>query len=128
MKSINKYLPIALFLAFFIFGFNVFMQSRPTHKNQRVYKLVREYSPYYIQKRFGGLEILSKTNKDFKEKPSNENFFKEFEKLERDWGKKHLVLNNDKLIIVDDNNKSLKSIKLKNSDELNFVKNYYGIK
>jgi len=128
MKNLNKFLPIALLIAFFIFGLNVFLQSKPTPKNSRVYKIVQEYSPYYIEKRFGGLEILKKNDKEFKEKPSNENFFKEFEKLEREWGQKHLRLNNNQVTIVDDNNKTLKTFDIKNKDELNFIKNYYGVK
>ena len=128
MKNLNKFLPIALLIAFFIFGLNVFLQSKPTPKNSRVYKIVQEYSPYYIEKRFGGLEILKKNDKEFKEKPSNENFFKDFEKLEREWGQKHLRLNNNQVTIVDDNNKTLKVFDIKNKDELNFVKNYYGVK
>jgi hypothetical protein len=128
MKNFNKYLPIALFLAFFIFGLNVFLQSKPSHKNARVYKIVKEYSPYYIEKRFGGLEILSKKDKEFKEKPSNENFFKEYEKLERKWGQKHLKLNKNRVTILDDNNKTLKTFDIKNKDELNFIQNYYGVK
>ena len=127
MKNFNKYLPIALMIGFFLIGFNVFLESRPTPKNKRVYKIVKEYSPYYIEKRFGGLEILSKKDKDFKEKPSNEEFFKTYEELERKWGKRHLILNKNQLTIVDDNNKTLKVIDLKTKDELNFVKSYYGL-
>ena len=109
MKNFNKYLPIALFLAFFIFGLNVFLQSRPTAKNERVYKIVKEVSPYYIEKRFGGLEILKKDDKEFKEKPSNEAFFKRFEELEREWGSKHIKISNNKAVIVDDSGKSVKT-------------------
>jgi len=128
MKNLNKLLPIALLVAFFAFGLNVFLQSKPSHKNARVYKIVKEYSPYYIEKRFGGLEILSKKDKEFKEKPSNENFFKEYEKLEREWGQKHLKLNGNKVTIFDDNNKTLKVFELKTEDEINFIKSYYGVK
>jgi hypothetical protein len=128
MKSINKFLPLALFLAFFIFGFNVFMQSRPTHKNARVYKIIKEYSPYYIEKRFGGLEILKKDDKEFKEKPSNEAFFKRFEELEREWGKKHIKIDNSVAIIIDNSGKELKRVELKDKKEREFLKKYYGVK
>jgi len=127
MNSFSKYLPIALLIAFFLLGLNVFLESRPSHKNERVYKSVKEYSPYYIEKRFGGLEILSKKDKEFKEKPSNESFFKVYEELEKKWAKTHLRLNGNKLLILDDNNKTLKSLELKSKDEFDFVKNYYGI-
>jgi hypothetical protein len=128
MKNLNKILPIALFLAFFLFGLNVFMQSRPTPKNARVYKIVKEFSPYYIEKRFGGLEILKKDDKEFKEKPSNEAFFKKFEELEREWGKKHIKIENSSAIIVDNSGKELKRFKIKNKDERDFLARYYGVK
>ena len=127
MQKYSKFLPLALMIGFFLIGFNVFLDSRPASKNKRVYSIIKEYSPYYIEKRFGGLEILSKKDKDFKEKPSNEEFFKKFEELERKWGQKHLILKDSTVTIVDDNNKTLKSFKLKNQEELNFVKSYYGL-
>ena len=128
MKSFNKYLPIALFLAFFIFGLNVFLQSRPTAKNERVYKIVKEFSPYYIEKRFGGLEILKKDDKEFKEKPANEEFFKRYEELEREWGKKHIKISANKVIITDNNGTELKSFEIKNNKEREFLNRYYGVK
>jgi len=128
MQKFRKYLPFVFLLAFFLIGLNVFIQSRPTPKNKRIYKIVKEYSPYYIEKRFGGLEILNKQNKEFKEKPTNETFFKRYESLERDWGKKHLTLNNNRVTIKDDSNKTLKTFEIKTDDELKFIKSYYGIK
>lgn len=127
MKNLSKYLPIALFLAFFFAGLAAFMQSKPSHKEARVYKIIKEYSPYYIEKTFGGLKILSKTNKDFKEEPSNKDFFKRYEELEKSWGKEHLRLKGDILEIVD-NNKTLKKVKLQNQKEINFIHRYYGVK
>jgi len=128
MKSFNKYLPIALFIAFFIFGLNVFLQSRPTAKNERVYKIVKEVSPYYIEKRFGGLEILKKNDKEFKEKPSNEAFFKRFEELERQWGKKHIKVSGDRVLISDDKGNKLKEFNIKEKSERDFLNRYYGVK
>jgi len=128
MKNFSKYLPIALFIAFFIFGLNVFLDSRPTAKNERVYKIVKEFSPYYIEKRFGGLEILKKDDKEFKEKPSNEAFFKRYEELEREWGKKHIKIEGSKAVIVDNSGKELKSFELKDAKEREFLNRYYGVK
>jgi len=127
MKNLSRYLPIALFLAFFIAGYSAFMNSKPSNKSARIYKIVREYSPYYIEKTLGGLRIKSKIDKEFKEEPSNEEFFKRFEYLEKEWGQKHLKLNGNILTIVD-NNKTLKSVKLLNQKEIDFVKKYYGVK
>ena len=127
MHSLKKYLPIALLLGFFLFGLDAFFQSKPGAKNERVYKTVQQYSPYYMDKRFGGLQIMSKEDPDFKEKPTNMTLFKEFSRLEKEWAKTHLKLENSMLIILDNNGTQLSSLLLQNIEELDFVHEYYGI-
>jgi len=128
MDKIKKYLPFALFLGFLLFGLSAFLESKPSSKNERVYKAVKEYSPFYIDKRFGGLQIMNRENSSFKEKPNNMTFFKEFERLEREWGKKHLKLDNNTLLILDNSGKTKSTLHLKSKDEIEFVHQYYGVK
>ena len=127
MSSLKKYLPLALVLGFFVFGLDAFFQSRPDAKNERVYKTVQQYSPYYLDKRFGGLQIMSKEDPDFKEKPTNMTLFNEFSRLEKEWAKTHLKLDNSNLIILDNNSTQISSLPLHTIEELDFVHNYYGI-
>jgi len=127
MNSLKKYLPIALVLGFFIFGLDAFMQSKPSAKNERVYKAVQTYSPYYLDKRFGGLQIMSKEDPEFKEKPTNMTLFNEFSRLEKLWAKTHLKLENSNLIILDNNGTQISSLLLQNIEEIDFVHQYYGI-
>jgi len=127
MSSLKKYLPIALLLGFFIFGLDAFFQSKPSAKNERVYKTVQQYSPYYLEKRFGGLQIMSKEDIEFNEKPTNMTLFKEFARLEKTWAKTHLKLENSNLIILDNNGTQTSSLLLQNIEELDFVHHYYGI-
>ena len=127
MDSLKKYLPIALVLGFFIFGLDAFMQSKPSAKNERVYKAVQTYSPYYLDKRFGGLQIMSKEDPEFKEKPTNMTLFNEFSRLEKLWAKTHLKLENSNLIILDNNGTQISSLLLQNIEEIDFVHQYYGI-
>jgi hypothetical protein len=127
MKKLSKYLLPALFIGFLIFGLAAFMQSKPSHKNARVYKAVQQYSPYYLDKRFGGLQIMSKEDPEFKEKPNNMTLFKEFERLEKAWGKTHLKLQNNQLIILDDNGSQQAVLPLQNQEEIEFVHRYYGV-
>ena len=127
MKKFSKYLPIALFLGFLFVGLTTFFASRPTQKNARVYKIVKQYSPYYIEKTLSGLRIRSKKDKEYKEEPTNAEFFTRYEFLEKDWGLKHLKLT-DKTLHITDKSKEIKAIELKNDDEVNFVKSYYGVK
>jgi len=127
MDSFRKYLPIALFLGFLLFGLNAFLESKPSNKNARVYKTVQKYSPYYLDKRFGGLQIMSKKDPAFKEKPNNMTLFKEFERLEREWGQKHLKIQNNILVISDDNGTELSTLPLQTKEESDFTHRYYGI-
>jgi len=127
MDSFRKYLPIALFLGFLLFGLDAFLQSKPSSKNARIYKTVQKYSPYYLNKRFGGLQIMSKEDPEFKEKPNNMTLFKEFERLEREWGQKHLKIQNNILVISDDNGTELSTLLLQTKEESDFIHRYYGI-
>ncbi len=126
--SLKKYLLPALLVAFMAFGLAAFFSSKPSEKSGRIYKLIQNYSPYYLDKRFGGLRILSKEDPEFQEKPDNMTLFKEFERLEKKWGKKHLKLNGSTLIVYDFNGTQTVEIALENKDELKFVQNFYGVK
>lgn len=127
MKSMKKFLPVAIILGFFLFGLDAFFQSRPSEKNERVYKTIQTYSPYYLDKRFGGLQIMSKEDPEFKEKPTNATLFTEFSRLEKEWAKTHLKIEQNTLIILDNNGTQVSSLLLQSIKELDFVHSYYGI-
>jgi hypothetical protein len=123
----KKYLPIALLIGFVLFGLDAFFQSKPSPKNNRVYKTVQQYSPYYMDKRFGGLTILNRENSEFKEKPTNMTLFKEFERLEKAWGKTHLKIENNTLIILDNNGSQQAILPLQTKEEIDFARQFYGL-
>ena len=127
MSSMKKYLPIALLIGFILFGLDAFFQSKPSPKNNRVYKTVQQYSPFYLDKRFGGLKILNREDPEFKEKPTNMTLFKEFERLEKVWGKTHLKLENNTLVILDNNGSEQARLPLQTKEEIDFVHQFYGI-
>ena len=124
----KKYIFWILGVAFMLFGFSAYIQSVPEAKNSRVYKEIKKYSPYYLDKRFGGLTILSKEDKNFKEKPLNIEVFHRLDKLEKDWGKAHLKLDVNNLVVIDNNSSTIGVIKLENKDEIHFINKFYGIK
>jgi len=127
MQKYSKYLLPALFIGFIFIGLIAFMESKPSSKNARVYTTVKQFSPYKLEKRFGGLEIVNKEDPEFKEKPNNMTLFKEFERLEKAWGEKHLKLTNGKLLIMDNNGTTVHTLELQSKDEIDFVHRYYGI-
>lgn len=127
MQSLKKYLPFALFAAFFGLAILAFVSGKPSPKNIRIYKAVQHYSPYYLDKRFGGLTIKNKNDDTFKEKPTNLTLFHEFERLEKVWGKKHLQRKNNTLIVLDNNHTDIAHITLNSPEEIDFVFHYYGV-
>jgi len=127
MPSLKKLLPLALLIGFMLFGLSAFIQSKPSTKNDHVYKTVQKYSPYYMDKRFGGLTILNKEDPEFKEKPNNMTLFKEFERLEKSWAKTHLKLESNTLIILDNNGSVQATLPLQTKEELDFAQEFYGL-
>lgn len=127
MRSFKKFLPIMLVLGFILFGLDAFLQSKPSSKNKRVYTAIQKYSPYYLEKRFGGLQIMNKEDTHFKEKPNNMTLFKEFERLEKAWGKTHLEIKDHQLLIKENNGSIRDTLMLQSQEELAFVHTYYGI-
>ena len=127
MQKMSKYLLPALFLAFLLLGVNALIESKPSPKNARVYKTVQQFSPYTLEKRFGGLQIINREDPEFKEKPNNMTIFKEFERLEKAWGQKHLKLKNNILLIMDNNGTTVHTLPLQSNEETEFVHRYYGI-
>jgi ATP/ADP translocase len=123
----KKILFVLLGAGFLFFGIAAYMQSEPAPKSKRVYQAIRHYSPYYLEKRFGGLQIRSKTDKNFKEKPSNMEVFHRLDSLEKTWGKAHLTLKDSALIVHDKNGTQLGTILLKTPDEKAFVHAFYGL-
>ena len=127
MPTLKKLLPFALLIGFMLFGLSAFIQSKPSTKNDHVYKTVQKYSPYYMDKRFGGLTILNKEDPEFKEKPNNMTLFKEFERLEKSWAKTHLKLESNTLIILDNNGSVQATLPLQTKEELNFAQEFYRL-
>ncbi len=116
----------AFFLVFLLLTVNSYLASKPQKKNE-IYNQIKKYSPYYLEKRFGGLEIKSKFDKKFHEKPSNMEVFHRFEQLEKKWGKKNLEIKNKTLYVYDKNHKIIKQFKNLSYEKLNFLHTYYGI-
>lgn len=127
MSKYKTYLLPLLFSGFVVMGVSAYLQSRPEDKNQEIYQQIKVYSPYYLDKRFGGLQIMSKTDKSFKEQPDNMEVFHRLDWLEKEWGKKHLRIQNSKLVVVNDNNTTLAIILIKNKEDRRFIEQFYEI-
>ncbi len=105
-----------------------FILGRPAHRDARLYPIIRQYTPFVIEKTLGGLKILRKDNPKFKEEPDAIHFYSRLQELEREWASKHLKLKGETLIILDSSSKELKKIPLKSEKEKHFIENYYQVK
>ncbi len=121
----SRYLFPALTLGFFIFAFAIFINAQPQSRDKRVYKELKPYIPYKLEKKLNGLRIIDTTTGK-KIEPKNSDLFHVLDNLEKDWGEKHLFRDGDKLIVVDDENKTLKSITLKDEKERAYIKEFFG--
>jgi len=122
----KNYLFVALTLGLSLLAFMAFQQAKPTPKAP-IYQEIKPYSPYYIDKRFGGLRIMNKADAEFEEKPSNMEVFHRLEFLEKAWGKKHLNITNNQLTIMDDNGTILTTLPIRSVEDGNFIHTFYGI-
>ncbi len=97
----------------------------PEGKEERIYKAIKVYSPYYFEKRLGGLTILNK-NSDKKEKISAAEVLHRMDELDKKWAKDHLsVIDND--IIVKQDDGTIAKIFIETPKERAFIKSFFGI-
>jgi hypothetical protein len=121
----RKYLFPALALGFFLISFVTLINSKPEHRNKRVYELIKPYMPYKIEKKVSGLKIIDTTSGK-KYEPKTSDFYHVLDNLEKDWGDRYLRVEGNRLIIVDDENRTIKTILLQNRDERAYIKEFFG--
>jgi hypothetical protein len=119
-------LALGAVFAFFVMGFVAMKQAMPEAKEARIYKAIEIYSPYKLEKRMGGLTILNiKTGT--KEKPASADVLHRYDELNKMWGKKHLKVENNDVIIMGEHNQSIVKIFIETTKERKFLKRFYGI-
>jgi maltodextrin utilization protein YvdJ len=93
-----------------------------------VYKVVKEHMPYSLDYTFKqGFEIKDKRDGSTIESNDN-NVYVKMEKLQSDWINKHVVVYDDRVVIVDDNKKEINKIFVKNSVDMDRIKSFFKIK
>jgi hypothetical protein len=120
----NNLVFIILIAVFFGFGFFAMKKAMPLPKEDRIYSLIKQELPYTIEKRVGGFSIVFKSG-DEKLKPSNEEFFKVVETIDKNWAKTHLQLTDNSVIILDDGQNKIKNITFETKKEKEFVISYF---
>ena len=126
MSLVKKVFIFALLSAFLTMGILSMKRAMPEAKEERIYLAIKEYSPYKLEKRVGGLEILN-TKTDTKEKPSSAEVMHRLDEVDKEWGKTHLLVENSTIIVLDDNKSTIAEIAIETKKERDFIKSFFGI-
>ena len=124
--SIKKGLIYGVVFAFLVMGFIAMQRATPENKSERIYKEIKIYSPYMLEKRIGGLTIIDKRT-GTKEKPNAAEVLHRMDELDKEWGKKHLKIEQNDLIILGENNQTIVKIFIETQEERAFLHNFYGL-
>ncbi len=124
--NVKKGLFAGFLFAFLVLGFVAMQRAMPAAKEDRIYKEIKVYSPYKLEKRIGGLTIVDSRNGN-KEKPEAAEVLLRLDELEAKWGNKHLKVDNNHVIVMGENNQSIVKIFIETIKEREFLQKFYGI-
>ncbi len=124
--NIKQGLFIGFIVAFFILGFVSMERSMPEAKEDRIYKAIKVYSPYQLEKRMGGLTIVD-TRDGTKEKPSAAEVLFRMDELDKKWGKEHLRVEGNDVFVIGDNNQTVTKIFIETQKERDWLHKFFGI-
>ncbi len=122
----KKGLFLGLLFAFFVMGVLSMQRAMPDAKEERIYKAIKVYMPYKVEKRMGGLTLID-TRDGRKEKPDAASFYHRLDELEKEWGKQHLRVVNNDVVVVGDNNQSIVKIFIQTQQEREWLHKFFGI-
>ena len=124
--SAKKGFFLGLLFAFFALGFIAIQKATPVAKADRIYKEIKLYSPYKFEKRMGGLTIVN-TKTGEKEKPNAADALYRMDELDKQWGKKHLEVVANNVVVLGDNNQTVTKIFIETKKEREWLHNFFGI-
>ena len=107
VSLVKKVLIVSLLFAFLALGIVAMKRAMPEPKEERIYKAIKVYSPYKIEKSIGGLTIIDLRD-DTKEKPSAAEVLHRLDELDKSWAKKYLKIQDSDVIIKKDDNTTVK--------------------
>ena len=122
---VKKVFIFVLLAGFLIMGILSMKRAMPEAKEERIYKAIKVYSPYQLEKRIGGLAIMN-TRENIKEKPSSAEVLHRLDELDKEWAKESLRVENNDVIITKDDNTTVK-IFIETPKERAFIKSFFGV-
>ncbi|QOP43965.1 hypothetical protein FJR45_08390 [Sulfurimonas sediminis] len=122
----KKGLFLGILFAFFALGFIAIQKATPDTKPHRIYKEIKVYSPYKFEKTIGGLAIVD-TRTGTKEKPDAADSLYRMDELDQKWGKQHLKVVGNDVIVLGDANQTVRKIYIETKEERDWLKKFFGI-
>jgi len=122
---VKKVFIFALLAGFLIMGVLSMKRAMPQAKEERIYKAIKVYSPYQLEKRIGGLSIVDSRD-NTKEKPSAAEVLLRMDERDKEWAKESLRVENNDVIITKDDNTTVK-IFIETPKERAFIKSFFGV-
>lgn len=126
VSLVKRVLIFGLLAGFLIMGIIAMKRAMPEAKEERIYKAIKAYSPYQLEKRIGGLTILDSRDSEFKEKIKAAEVLHRLDELDKKWATSHLKVENNDLVITQDDNSTVK-IQIQTPKERAFIKSFFGI-
>lgn len=124
--NVKKGFFLGLLFAFFALGFIAIQKATPEAKADRIYKEIKVYSPYKFEKRMGGLTIVNAKTGE-KEKPNAADALYRMDELDKKWGKKHLKVVANDVVVLGDNNQTVTKIFIETQKEREWLRKFFGI-
>ncbi len=124
--TIKKGLFLGVIFAFLVLGFIAMQRATPDAKEERIYKAIKVYSPYRLEKIVGGLAIID-SRTGTKEKPSAAHVLHRYDEVDKEWGKKHLKVEDNHVVVMGENNQTIVKIFIETPQERVFLQNFFGI-
>ena len=124
--NVKRGLIFGFLFAFLVVGISTMQRSMPAAKEKRIYDALKVYIPYKLEKKIGGLAIVDSRTGE-KEKPSAAEVMLRLDELEGTWGKEHLRVVGNDVLVLGDNNQTIIKIFIETQKERDFLKSFFGI-
>ncbi len=113
-----------LIVVFSFLSIMALVVNMPEHKDKAVMAKLKPYIPYEMTKVVGGLDIIDKHTGE-KMKIDNAKVFLAMDSFTKKWGKNHLKVEENTLIILDDGNRTVDTMVLTPSQR-EFVRQFFS--
>ncbi|BDY13651.1 hypothetical protein [Hydrogenimonas cancrithermarum] len=119
----NKKIVYFLMFVFAFLSISALIVNMPEKKDAQVIEKLAPYFPYEITKTIGGLDLIDKRSGE-KLKLDNAKVFLAYDDYLKKWGKTHLKIEGNRLVILDDSGTPVDSMEL-TPNQRSFIQKFF---